>query len=294
MKRLYFVLFLILMLCIPSLSVSANAPAPPSYFYCQVENASIESVYMDILIELDTQSAEYTAFNSKNTRGGITAQSQIATYSEDGYMSLSFHYIDVTSHLGIDSPYFTMRTYSQSIDKVSKTIKAVLLDKDGNILKISEAINTTPPTLDEFAYRLVYDANKSAPTLEFSHFYKGSPNSMGFTFPLLLMLLLRMFLSTTAETLIAIPFKIRPLWKIAVVNIVTQIILILFMSMSIIDLTYTPSLIVAESFVYIAEMVAYFLLFKEVPKLKIILYTICANTFTLLMGLFMNAFNILC
>jgi hypothetical protein len=71
MKRLYFVLFLILMLCIPSLSVSANAPAPPSYFYCQVENASIESVYMDILIELDTQSAEYTAFNSKNTRGEL-------------------------------------------------------------------------------------------------------------------------------------------------------------------------------------------------------------------------------
>ena len=293
MKKICIAVLFICMLCIPVMTASANAPAPPSYFYCEVQNAPSDAVYMDILIEISSLNNEYVSFNSQNEASGITTDAPIVAYNEDGYMSLSFHYDGMTAYMGIDSPYFTAKNYNQSIDKISKTIKVALLDKDGNIINISEAIDTAPPTSDEFAYSLIYDADHPIPTLGYSHFYKGYGPSAGFTLPLFFALVLRMLISTGTETLIAVPFKIKPLWKIIAVNLVTQILLILFMSASFIDLTYSPSLIVAEIFVYTAELIAYFVMFKNVPKWEIAVYTIGANTVTLVIGLWMNAVHIL-
>ena len=270
-------------------TVSANAPAPLSYFYCSLENAPADAVYFDILIEITPQDEEYSAFNSQ--QNAISADSQIALYNEDGYMSLSFHYKKLEyADMEIIYPYFRMDYYNQSIDKVSQTIKVALLDRNGNILQISDAISTTPETTDEFAYMLTYNADETAPTLQFSHYYKGSSHPFYF-FLLLPIALLRMALSIGAETLVAIPFKMRPLWKVPVVNTATQIILIIFMMFS--GIPYLTALIIGEVFVYISEFIVYIVLYKSIPKWKIAAYTITANTITLIMGLLMNAYNIL-
>ena len=91
-----------------------------------------------------------------------------------------------------------------------------------------------------------------------------------------------MALSVGIETLIAIPFKLRPLWKVSLVNLLTQIILIVFMRCS--DIPYLTALIIGEAYVYISEFVAYSYLYK-IPKWKLAVYTVVANTFTLALGI---------
>ena len=294
MKKIFLIAFFVIALCVSAVTVSANAPAPPSYFYCTAQNAPEGTVYMDILIELDPQNNQYTEFNIGNAPNGINAESPIAAYNEDGYMSLSFHYAGVSSDMEVESPLFRMGSVGQSIDNVSKTVKAVFLDKDGNILKISEVVDTTPSDSGKFAYGLTYDAEMDAPELTFVTFYKGNngePYHGGWlAIPLFFLLIIRAVLSVGCETLIALPFGLKPVWKVAAVNAVTQIILIVFMLNC--GLTYIAALIIAEAFVYIAELIAYLLMFRNVPKWKTLVYTVTANTLTLIMGLIMNVFAI--
>ena len=65
-----------------------------------------------------------------------------------------------------------------------------------------------------------------------------------------------MALSIGIETLLGIPFRLRPLWKIAVVNLITQILLaaLLLCSPGII---YYTALFMGEIVVYLAEFIAY-------------------------------------
>ena len=289
MKKLVATVCFSLLLCMTAITAYANAPAPPNHFYCNIENAPQNAAYLDILIEITPHNDEYSAFNSQENN--ISADSQIALYNENGYMSLSFHYKNISrADMGIAYPYFIMDYYNQSIDKISPTIKAVILDKEGNILQISDAISTVPETTDEFARTLTYNANEAAPVLQFNHYYKGSSHPFYYLLSLLI-ILFRMALSVGIETFAAIPFKIHPIWKITVINILTQTMLILFMMFS--GLSYLTALIIGEVFVYISEFIAYILLYKSIPKWKIAIYTIAANTITLIMGLLMNSYNIL-
>lgn len=289
MKKVLLAFLTLFFLCCPIMTAFANSPAPPSYFYCKVENVPNDAVFVDILIEISAQSSGYTDLNSKNLLPNITADSEIVRYNQDGYRSLSFHY-DVLSRMEVDSPYFTMNVSNQSMDKVSKSIKVALLDINGNIIKISDAVNTTPPTNDEFARTLNYDASSSTPTIQFMHFYKGSSNIL-FILPFILILIARLLISVGVETIIAVPFKLNPLRKIIVVNVLTQTVLILFMQFS--TLPYVFALIIAEAFVYLSEYIAYVMLFKEEVKWKLAAYTIVANTVTLVIGLVMNNLHLL-
>ena len=270
------------------LTAYANSPPPPSHFYVQIDNPPENAVYADILIKLDAQSDGYTPFNSGNgTRQGITAESEIVRYGHDGYVSLSFRYDKVYSDIKLENfIYFEMNPASQSIDKITESLKVALLDKDGNILQISPPINTTPPS-NQFARELIYDADGTLFEIRFNDFYRGSVNLL---FPIFLLVFGRMLLSIGVETLIAVPFKIKPLRKIAIVNFITQIALIAFICFS--GLNYIYAVIVGEIFVYLSEGAAYMLMFKSVKKTRIIIYTITANTATLIIGLMMNGFHI--
>jgi len=287
-KRILLITVLMLLLCMLPLTAYANSPPPPGYFYVQIDNPPENAVFADILIKINAQSDGYTPFNSENgARHGITAESEIVGYDQNGYMSLSFHYSGVYSEMELGSFLcFEMVPASRSIDKITESLKVVLLDKDGNIVQISPPIDTIPPG-NQFARELIYDADGTLFEIQFNDFYKGSA---GFLFPIIILILGRMLLSVGVETLIAVPFKIRPLRKITLVNVITQIALIAFMGSS--GLTYIHAMIIGEIFVYLAEGAAYMLMFKSVNKVKIIIYTITANTTTLIMGLIMNGFHI--
>jgi len=298
LKKTLLFLFSTLLIFVAAMTVSANSAPPPlpNYFYCTVLNAPDNAVYFDILIEITPQDATY-----KETESNIkSVDSAIASYNENGYMSLTFHYKNLEyADNKILSPSFEIKDSDLSIDQISPTIKAVILDENGNILQISEAISTAPETTDAYAYQLTYDAAGNIATLQFFQSDESSSSSLNLLkllYPnqlliFLLFVIIRLALSVGIETLIAIPFKMRPLWKVPVVNSVTQLILIVFVLCS--GISYITALIIGEIFVYIAEFVAYIYLYKSIPKWKIAIYTVVANTVTLAMGLLMNAYNIL-
>ena len=132
MKRTLTLVFSVFLLCITAITVSANAPPPPlpSFFDCTIQNAPADAVYFDILIEITPQDEDYKA-SDNNIK---PVDSKIVQYNQDGYMSLTFHYkkLDYADNK-IEYASFKMKDSDLSIDKVSPTIKAVILDKDGNL-----------------------------------------------------------------------------------------------------------------------------------------------------------------
>jgi hypothetical protein len=101
----------------------------------------------------------------------------------------------------------------------------------------------------------------------------------------------RIAVSITTETLLALSFEIKPIRKIIAVNALTQIGLISFIRFS--GIPYTTALIIGEVFVYLFEFGVYCLIFKNVSKLKLALYTVTANTVSLAVGLLLNTFRVL-
>ena len=283
-KYILFFIILLFILCVLPLTAYANSPPPPSHFYVQIDNLPDNAVYADILIKIDAQSDGYAPFNSDNgNRYGIAADSEIVGYDYDGYMSLSFHYNGVYSEMNPGNfLYFQMTPASQSIDKITESLKVALFDKDGNIIQVSPSISTIPPK-NQFARELIYDADGTMFEIQFNDFYRGSIN---FLLSIVVLIFGRMLLSVVIETLIAIPFKIKPLRKIVIVNLITQIALLTFMGFS--GLTYMSAIIIGEIFVYLSECAAYMMMFKSVKKSRIIIYTITANTATLILGLILN------
>ncbi|MDR0249655.1 MAG: hypothetical protein LBI44_08415 [Oscillospiraceae bacterium] len=163
-----------LLLRVPPMIVNANAPAPPSYFYVLVQNPPGTARYADILVKLDPQSEAYAEFNEDNGRKtGITAESEIAKYDEDGYMSLAFHYGGVNANMQIGTALtFIMNSSNLSVDKVTSLLKVAVIDGEGNILHISDAIDVTPPQ-NKYTVRLDYDAADGRAEAQYSDYYTG-------------------------------------------------------------------------------------------------------------------------
>ena len=274
-------------------SVSANSPAPPGYFYYQVINAGETVKFADILIKINPGSNTYTDFNASNNISGMfNAETPIVAYQEDGYRSLSFHYSEVYSNLDPESGLAQLANSGQSIDKITTSIKIALLDEDGNILKVSNAVDVVPAAADTFPRGVKYDADGDTPVVQFHQTYIGSSSKPNiFSFAFLFAVFLRMILSVSAEILLAIPFKLKPVWKIAAVNLVSQLFLISFMLFG--GLHYLPSLIIGEIIVFASEFVVYTLLFRSVSKRRIAGYAILANAITLILGLYFNAVQFL-
>lgn len=291
-----FLFLLAIVCCCFSLPVSANSPPPPSFFYGEIVNAPAEAVYADILIPLDTSDSHYVAFNSENRTGNVGPDSPIVQYEEDGYHSFFCHYDGVrVQEQALPSCDFTLNPYSVSLDQVASSLKVALLDKDGNILQVSQSASLVPTQENTFARTLRYDA--AADTLEigfeevYAGYRKGSSHRLPLTLPFLLAAAARMFLSIAVEALIGFPFRLRPLWKLAAVNLITQLMLLALFFFS--PLSYLPTLILGEIAVYLLEFLAYGFLFREAGRPRIAAYTLLANTTTLLMGLMMNQFGIL-
>ncbi len=113
--------------------------------------------------------------------------------------------------------------------------------------------------------------------------------------PVLLLIYVIVIASTClTEWLVSIPFGLHDTYtkKIVVINIVTQIV------MHILELLiptilpgdnvigkYLLSVLIAEVFVYISEFLIYCRIIPDFTKEKLLLYTLCANTASILSGL---------
>ncbi len=275
----------------PALTVQANAPPPPSYVYGEIVNAPPEAAFIDILIPLDPSDERYVEFQEQRL-GNVTADSPIVQYAEGGYRSLFFHCRGVDAeNCTLPDCFFTLESSSLSLDDLAPSLKVALLDGEGNILKVSPAASLLPAEENTFPRTLRYDAAADTLEITFAPVYTGSSSDVPLTVPLILCILARMALSIAVETLLALPFRLRPLWKIAVVNLITQILLVALMFSG--SAVYYAALFMGEIVVYLAEFVAYLSLFHGVSRRKIAVYTLLANTVTLLLSLAMNAAGVL-
>jgi hypothetical protein len=277
----------------------ADSPPPPSYFYSYATNTAYNVKYTEILVKINKTSKFYTDLNTSNANTyDFNSSTPIVTYNQDGYMSISFHCKNVYSEkdvlyeeLGM-CKVIELNNAHMPISTMTDSIKIALLDKNGNILKISDAVSVKPSVSNTYPNEVKYDAHGTTPKVNFVQYYKSyANNAVIISFSLILAFLIRMAISTAIETLIAIPFKIKPIWKIIVINIATQILLFLLIASGRLD--YTAAVIVGEIFVFISEFVAYIFLFKHISKPKLALYTVIANASSLAVGLILNCFHIL-
>lgn len=87
-------------------SLSVSAWMPDDWFYVSIDEQSIpeDTAYIDFLMPIPTEDEAYVDFNEANGElYGISQDSEIVTYCEDGFVSYTFHVSDAYSIL---EPYY--------------------------------------------------------------------------------------------------------------------------------------------------------------------------------------------
>lgn len=131
---------------------------PPSYLRLSFKNAPENTAYIDLLVEMDTGDSVYVPFTEPpRKRTGtspdgsavyetlnIDESSAVTTLNDGGLVSFSLHYSESTGVLILDngSMLFTTRNYFMPIPGVpdeDARIKAAYVDKNGNVLGITDA-----------------------------------------------------------------------------------------------------------------------------------------------------------
>lgn len=159
MKKLSVIFTAAVMAFSTALPVSAVKHEDPAVAYITYADAPEGTVYTDILIKLPTDDESYTDFTQSpevckdgakgGTSLGITADSEIAKYSEDGYISLSLHHNKaLTLCIYSDKEVLKMATSKiNSCDFIDLSVnygafKAAYIDGEGNILGVTDASET--------------------------------------------------------------------------------------------------------------------------------------------------------
>lgn len=159
MKKLSVIFTAAVMAFSMALPVSAVKHEDPAVAYITYADAPEGTVYTDILIKLPTDDESYTDFTQSpevckdgakgGTSLGITADSEIAKYSEDGYISLSLHH-KKAGVLCIYSDEEVLKMASSKIDSCDfidlsinyGDFKAAYIDGEGHILGVTSPSET--------------------------------------------------------------------------------------------------------------------------------------------------------
>lgn len=286
-----FGLLLLFLLTVPA---AANSPMPAPHLDVQVTRAQEAVAFVDILIRLPTDDVHYTPYNEANGRRfGIAADSGIVRYEQDGYVSFTFHFRDAVADIVPDGDIthsakaaFVHETVWEAsqftlLKETYKGVRVALLDREGRVLQ------TAPATTIRGSYgaTLYYDAKTNGITDQ------SRQNPYHHRIWLLTLLggaLLRIVFSVGAETLIALPFRMRPLWKVPLVNLFTQGLLTLLMVWlcGMRGLSYLPVFLLLEGLVYAGEWALYRLWMPGCGSLRTLFYVLVANTVTLAAGIY--------
>jgi len=299
--KLISVITLLFLLLLP-VTAYANSPAPPSRLMVYVTGRPQNTRYADILIQLPTDDANYIVnSDAMFAQYPSLKDSEISTYEQDGYRSYTFHFLDANADMMLSGTDYTETSgfaafaeehYDSFIEQYTK-IKVVLLDENGNILDISPTIDISDQKQNTFWGSITYDASEE--TVDIS--YYDSPYTvlsllyfLIIPFGILIWILFRIIFSVGAEVLIAIPFKVKPLWKVMIVNLATQIFLTAGMRICTFD--YALEVAVFEVLVVVIEFFAFRLLMKNISVKRLALFVLVANLITLGFGLLLNSIGI--
>lgn len=284
----------------------ANSPAPARCFTISPEHVPAEAEYLELLIPMSQEDPYYRSFNqSAAEKTGLTEDAPIARYvDEDGYISYSFHMAGAVSEMKLedrgfeeeiyfsqsfgDGAYAGSQTHLEYIQENFGTIKAALLDGQGNILAVSEAASVVPGRHGYLAGTIAYDcADGSLSPSMFEGYGKNVLLAV-----LVLLLLLASFVVRAAftglvECLVGLIFQIRPLRTVFLVNIVSNIIfnLLLAIGTAMFYVPYLYFVIVGEAAVVWAEYQVYRRKLVSCQPRRILVFTVVANLASLLLGI---------
>jgi hypothetical protein len=296
MKRLFTILSiaLLIMLAVPCFAV-ANGPPPDSTITIFIQNAPSVAAYVDILVDKTLPEVKYGQPNpAVVTKYPALKDSPLVGLDSNGYVSYSLYYYRDYSY-----DYDTVYTlpisrnegnrFSGYPDADIHSIKIALLEGSGEILRISDVIPLIPDShLSSVASIVHYDSQSDTAKVHFPIDISSEYYSWGMI-ELFFIALVRILFSTGIEILIALPFKIKPIWVILVVNLFTQVIISIGIPMLSIQASYFIAVMVFEVFVYVTEFLAYMKFTREPKWRKVLLYTVVSNTSSLVLGLFMNS-----
>ena len=297
MKRLLSALLIVvLLLILLSVSVAANSPPPISYYHFSISNVPYGTAYVDLLVWLPETNSHYTALVKENLPEGFTEESEIITYCEDDYRSYTFHFTNARSKIQL-SEWGTVQFFADSTVSYSGTlanhkeyverqgtIRLAMLDEKGNILKVSKKLSLEPDGMfSERTNRFQYDA--SADTMEVMTYPSGGVLLIMILYPIIA--LIGMVFTVLVEWGISKLFlHIRLYGKLIVItNIFTQIGMWILYGLSMLILPLgNGNIVFAEIAVYITEIWIYRKKMLAVPQKQCLIYTIIANTASLILG----------
>lgn len=195
---------------------------------------------------------------------------------------LQEHYTDETGYVNFAYDPFDTRElifkdqYNDLTDDFSN-IKIAITDKDGNILTISDKTDLAPPKLGGYLHGwLTYDASNGN--------VKVNKYEDNITF--FIVNIIGVILTIIIETITAVFFKMKPFRNIVVVNLITQVIMRILGFIS--PLEYLLTLFILEVLVYISEYNIYRKIYKEISSRKVLVFTVIANSLSLVIGLIVN------
>lgn len=303
-KHRLFALMLTVVLMFSALPVtaSANGPAPRPYFEFEFRNLPEGTVYVDMLIYLPETDPNYREMAQEKLPEGFSAESRIITYCEEDYRSYTFHYYDALSRIKPDrnghvffftdgSNYYdgtSVRYEHEEAVSGRGKIRLAMLDAEGNLLKVSKLLSLRPKGL--FAYSLgffTYDAAEDVLEVD-SH-------SSGLAAVLFLIVgILGIALTCWLERLVSLPFGLKKDYGKLIVrtNIVSQMLMRAAQGLAAYAplgrgsiLPYVFLIILLEILVYLCEFLFYRRRMVTVSWKRCLLYTVTANTVSLLGGL---------
>lgn len=298
-KRPFLIVLLLLVLAFSvPMSVSANAPMPADHLTIVFSDVPNNVVYVDLLIKISEDDANYVDFQPNSFAEEVFIAKELVGYSTDGYRSFTFHYKNAKSDIKL-KPYFNGRysvdfcngseyreylTQYEDLRDNYGDIKIALLDKYFNIIIVSEAAQLPKESnAINFDGRVDYDIPTNS--LSFDTWINPYFVLFGGFFSIMIMLL-----SIGTEVLVSHLFKFRgkQVSTILVVNICSQIIMrVLYL---VLPFAYLLETIILEVLVYGAEFWIYRKKFKEISTVKLVCYTVIANTLSLLLGIFLDCY----
>lgn len=299
LKKLFFIVVIVNILASSFvLPVFANAPMPADHLTVVLSNLPDDAVYVDLLVKINQDDPNFVDFQSNNYSDSVSKSSEIVSYSEGGFYSFTFHYKNSKSNIKIESYYDNLDyvdfcngleyqdylTQYESLRNHYRDVKVALLDKEFNIIVVSEAIQL-PKENNAFVFdgEICFDFNTNS--LDFDTRINPYFVVFGGFFSILVMLM-----SIGTETLISLlfGFRGRQTLTILIVNICSQIIMRLLYL--VLPFTYLIETIILEVCVYTAEFFIYKKYFKGTSVIKLVGYTLTANTLSLLLGIFLDCY----
>lgn len=305
-KRIASFLILVFAFFSLPLHVSANGPVPAPWYSFYLKNLPEGTQYVDLLIYLPETDPMFVSLVPSNVPEGFSENAEIIRYCQDEYRSYTFHYSQALSVISPSSSpaegyskvvsFFTSGetiinddtvrfSHAEEIESRGE-IKLAMLDAEGNILKVSPPLSLQPKAF--LSYSLgCFDYDGQTDHFEVDYAVSGLAH-IAYFFVSLLGLIMTCLLEGLVSTCFNLDSQYSKL--IRQTNIISQISMrLLFIPLySLIFWRYSVAVLILEILVYGCEYLVYRKWMTDVSPRKCLLYTVCANTVSLIAGMILN------